>query len=152
MKRFMIIAIVAGLAIAMTVLMADAQKSTKTQTDSTKAADPAMGYGRGQMMNGGQGQMMNGGQGQMMDWSSMIERMDNHQQMMSSQFDTLQTRFQQMMKIDDLATLKKEMRSYMQMMDRMHQSMMTQDNMAGQMMSMMSNGNMPNGNMMGSGQ
>jgi hypothetical protein len=143
MKRFMIIAVVAGLAIAMTVLMANAQMST-TQTDSAKAADPAMGYGQGQMMNGGQGQMM--------DWSTMIERMDDHQQMMSRQFDTLQTRFGQMMKIDDLATLKKEMRSYMQMMDRMHQSMMAQDHMAGQMMSMMNNGNMPNGNMMGSGQ
>jgi len=56
-----------------------------------------------------------------------------------------------MMKINDLAQLKEQMQSYMKMMSRMHQSMMAQDRMAGQMMSMMNNGNMPHQGMMGSG-
>lgn len=144
MRRFLLIAAIAGLAVTMTVLAADAQMPTKTQTDSTKMTNPATDPGPGHMMGSKKGQMM--------DWSTMVEQMDNHQQMMSGQFDTLQTRFQQMMKINDLAQLKHEMKSYMQMMKRMHKSMMAQDHMAGQMMSMMNNGGMPHQHMMGSGQ
>lgn len=144
MRRFMIMAVVAGLAMAMAVLVADAQTPTETQTDSTKMTNPAT--------DPGQGYMMGSNKGRPMDWSTMIKQMDNHQEMMSGQFDTLETRFQQMMTINDLARLKHEMKSYMQMMKRMRKSMMAQDHMAGQMMSMMNSGTMPHRNMMGSGQ
>jgi hypothetical protein len=152
MRRFLLIAVVAGLAVATTVLVADAQMPAKTQTDSTKITNPATDPGQGHMMGTYQGHMMGSNKGQMMDWSTMVGQMDNQQLMMSGQFDTLQTRFEQMMKINDLAQLKHEMKSYMQMMKRMHKSMMAQDHMAGQMMSMMNNGSMPHQHMMGSGQ
>lgn len=144
MRRFLLIAVIAGLAFTMTVLVADAQMPAKTQTDSTRMTNSAT--------DPGQGHMMGSKKGQMMDWSTMVKQMDNHQQMMSGLFDTLQTRFQQMMKINDLAQLKHEMKSYMQMMKSMHQSMMDQDHMAGQMMTMIKNDSMPHQHMMGSGQ
>jgi hypothetical protein len=68
---------------------------------------------------------------------------------MAADFDRLQTHFNQMMKIDDMAKLKTEMAKHQEMMAMMHNEMMHNRQMAEHMEGMMSGGGtMHSGGMM----
>jgi hypothetical protein len=69
---------------------------------------------------------------------SLVSQMSNSWQMMSGNFSKLESHFQQMMKIQDMKTLKAEMQKHYDMMKSMHAYMNNQRGMYQNMMSMMS--------------
>jgi hypothetical protein len=86
----------------------------------------------------GTGHMM----GTMPSEDSLVSDMSQYCQMMSNDFDKLQSHFDKMMKIDDMKSLKAEMQKHHDMMVQMHQSMNREGNMVQNMMSMMHSGHM----------
>ncbi len=123
-------------------MMADFQKNMTSQ-------GKMWGRTMSMMDSGG---MMGEGNGQS-NFMGMTHNMDNHYGMMSSQFDSLDRNFNQMMKMHNMSDLKDAMKQHQQMMAEFHQSMMNQGNMWGQMMDMMDSNGMMNGqgSMMGNG-
>lgn len=115
-----------------------------------------------QMMGGGHGQvMMNqadstsrstmmgdsnmsgmGMTGMMSRMDSMMDNMSQHCKMMSNEFSKLKDHFDSMMQINDMKTLKYEMKKHQDMMNDMRQGMMQQKSMCQNMMSMMGTGGM----------
>jgi len=84
------------------------------------------------------------------DVTGMMNNMSSHWKMMSDSFGKLEDHFNSMMKMDNMAQLKKEMQKHHDMMSSMQQQMTDSRQVCSQMMSMMGSGNMQ-GNMMDSG-
>jgi len=84
------------------------------------------------------------------DVAGMMSNMSSHWKMMSDSFGKLEDHFNSMMKMDNMAALKKEMQKHHDMMSSMQRQMMDSRQVCSEMMSMMDSGDM-HGNMMDSG-
>jgi len=112
-------------------------------------------FGNAQMMMGNSGSqmkavqndtlshsatMMNGNKNMMNRTDSLVTNMSKYCQMMSSDFDKLQTHFEKMMQMNDMKALKTEMAKHRDMMNNMQGDINGQNNMCQNMMSMMHSG------------
>jgi hypothetical protein len=99
-----------------------------------------------QMMGGNQGHMMTqkadstSHSNTMSTADSLAARMSNSWGMMSQDFEKLDRQFQNMMKIDDMSMLKKEMEKYHQNMMLMRDDMTQEHDVCQMMTSMMESG------------
>jgi|GEM_PF-2115379 len=108
-----------------------------------------------QMIGGGHGQSMmqspdsagQSGKMGMMGNTGMMENMSGHCKMMSQDFDNLGKHLDKMMKMDDIAMLKAEMKNHHEMMQSMHERMSKHMDMCQHMMSMSESGDMHGGMM-----